>query len=482
MHPTTNQPSQTNANAANVTPPLTDVERQALMAHLDAARARDAMQREQLKRPVLSPAADLIPFDDDATPLFEEVEVRMPAIQKAKEALARRLADLPAPTVATPTPVSNPMPTVPPPPTPSLTPDQVQYIQFCGQWRKAGEWLDGLSGEQWMLHDQHTRLLLALRTLAIAQHPTAPNCATLSVMVPLWALAKLVGFTDRRIQQLLEDDHMGSQELKRVLAWRGWKTSITDYRPESPTHRKDRNVNAGILFTLAGKVADPKHVCRTPYAHLKHHWRDLAADIKAGRTEAVLGLAMKKALARPPHYRVRGVTSSSSVPPKTVWETYTTFSDVALSSQAVAKRHPSFSNLVDMAPKTDGEVARTSHQRALFAFRHIEAALISPQQSGGKGRRLWVQNFAKHVSDALQDTHSLPFWQRLGWNAIKAEAHGLVAEGVAKGMILQAFHDALVRASDAAIRRGAALVVHLLKQNGWGQIEELVASLGLRAG
>jgi len=248
------------------------------------------------------------------------------------------------------------------------------------------------------------RLLLALGILALLRRGKAPPkaLAQVTAFAPNEVLAKAVGVSPATLYRIL-----AGLEAKGLIARRAWWTPAT-------VHGKTGVYAAGTVYAV--RMPHRERRPRVGLEDLRHTWRDLDADIAAGRT---------------------------------AW-------------RAVRE---------SITPPT-GELERLE-----FVWRfslppgEAKTALLIDSLTGlanlrGPARRARVWEVALGLAKEFRDPGSVTFYAKLLWGALRLTWYGLRGDALE----ILAWAVARVREAVAAggrrIRRPGALLASLLKQQG----------------
>ncbi len=217
--------------------------------------------------------------------------------------------------------------------------------------------------------------------------------------------------------------------IHRVTAWRNLpalrELGLVEYRPHKSTLRGETR-NSGMLWQvrlnpLAGSKA------RLSYDDLKHQWRDLDRDVKRKRT-AYRQLQNRMQLS------VETSTDEIDIKPLLEWTLHPSTTSPRLS--------------------TDSCVARQTSLEALLDLKHADK----------EERNQMVDIAAQALSQALADSNSVSWYQKLLWSLLRR--YDATGEDYSYQVYLMA-QRAKTDVLEGFSRKGGAVFVSRLKQADW---------------
>jgi hypothetical protein len=249
------------------------------------------------------------------------------------------------------------------------------------------------------------RLLLALGILALLRRGKVPPkaLAQVTAFAPNEALARAVGVSSATLYRIL-----AGLEEKGLIARRAWWTPAT-------VHGKTGVYAAGTVYAV--RMPQRERRPRVGLEDLRHRWRDLDADIAAGRTAWAL------------------LRESINTPPKEECEALRFVLGFSLS------------------PGTLETALNIDTLTGLLNLR-----------GPNKGARVWEA--ALGLAREFRDERNTRFYARLLWGGLRLAWYGL------RGDALEVLAWAVTRvreaiaAGGAKVRRPGALLASLLKQEG----------------
>jgi len=232
--------------------------------------------------------------------------------------------------------------------------------------------------------------------LAVLKHPRADRVV---LFVPVWVLALAIGCTPRRVEQVLDVRTESGRLLARWLGRRAWFTS-----------NLGETRIGGTVWAVRTRTALPDgQAVRVLANEVRHDWRDLGGDVKAGLTRF-------------------GITSAGGDQERG-WQ--------------VAQQ---------MALRGDSIHVVEAHGEA-SVWGGLAGPTYGLEIGTGAAERDAVTEFARAATLALNDGGSHRFWARVGWAVIRAARAGRELHGRLLGVLERA----VAAMREGWARNGAAL-------------------------
>lgn len=259
------------------------------------------------------------------------------------------------------------------------------------------------------------------------------------VFLAQWELAAMLGVSERTLERWLWDPRYARyrQVARMWIAWETWYT-------EGAGIGKGHAVRGGTVWRVRVRPILRARPIKVLAPYLRYAWRDLAEDQKKGRTAKVLSLA----------------------------DSMSGYKDLLKVGQGITLQGVVGAPLATLVQKTplllDPDTARD-----------LRALLRAASIPGGRdGRRRWAQDAAAAIAKALGDGHSVRYWLRVVWAALKALVFG-GGEGALR-VILRVVLMVQEARRDGFARKPGAYAQALLKREGYW---DLVAPFqGFRVG